>query len=296
MRLTRSELLKTRLDRLARMVPGVEAGDVRALHRARVASRRLRELLPVLQLAPDVTRKHARRLRNVTERLGAVRELDVTLLLIGELHDARRARRAALSRTGAVVTKEQHDARKRLSSRLPAAEIRRVIRKLSHDVERLAAAEAKAGRGAQREWRWALDARIANRAARLRTTIADAGSVYLTERLHDVRIALKKLRYALELQAEAEGADRSAEARVLKRGQEILGRMHDVQVLIDRVRQVQASLTPPDVQAWRDLDALVVSLEDDCRRLHARYMRQRGALIVIANDFGGRESRARRAS
>ena len=54
--------------------------------------------------------------------------------------------------------------------------------------------------------------------------------------------------------------------------------MHDLQVLIERVRQVQASLTPPNVTIWRDLDALVVSLEDDCRRLHARYMRLRERL------------------
>src|SRR5258708_29567413 len=103
MRLTRSELLKTRLDRFARMLPGVEAGEFRALHRARVASRRLRELLPVLQLQPDATRKHLRRLRNVTERLGAVRELDVLLLLIHEWHDSRRARRASLARIAATV-------------------------------------------------------------------------------------------------------------------------------------------------------------------------------------------------
>src|SRR5260370_39500596 len=92
MRLTRSDLLKTRLDRFARMLPGVEAGELRALHRARVASRRLRELLPVLQLHPDATRKHLRRLRNVTERLGAVRELDVLLLLIDEWQDRKSTR------------------------------------------------------------------------------------------------------------------------------------------------------------------------------------------------------------
>ena len=33
---------------------------------------------------------------------------------------------------------------------------------------------------------------------------------------------------------------------------------------------------------WRDLDALVAALEDDCRRLHARYMRTRDALAAVA--------------
>jgi CHAD domain-containing protein len=171
--------------------------------------------------------------------------------------------------------------------------MRRLIRKLGRDLDALAATDAKVAR---REWRWALEARITSRASKLRTAINDAGSVYLSERLHDVRIAMKKLRYAVELFAEANGVDRGADTGVLKRGQEILGRMHDVQVLIDRVRQTQASLSPPDLQAWRDLDLLVVSLEDDCRRLHARYMRRREAIAAVADKLVPRDARARRAS
>jgi hypothetical protein len=69
---------------------------------------------------------------------------------------------------------------------------------------------------------------------------------------------------------------------VLKRGQDLLGRLHDLQMLIDHVRETQASLAPPNITIWRELDALVGSLEDDCRRLHARYMRLRDALALTA--------------
>ena len=41
--------------------------------------------------------------------------------------------------------------------------------------------------------------------AAARAALDDAGAVYLPERLHAVRIALKKLRYALEARAEASG-------------------------------------------------------------------------------------------
>jgi len=51
------------------------------------------------------------------------------------------------------------------------------------------------------------------------------------------------------------GAKREVELRTLRRGQEILGRMHDLQMLIDRVRDVQASLAPPSLAVWRELDA-----------------------------------------
>src|SRR3954471_12177403 len=88
----RSELLKSRIDRFSRALNGVDKGDVRALHRTRVASRRLRELIPVLQLDHATAHKLNRRLRRVTARLGVVRELDVLMLLIDELHSARLGR------------------------------------------------------------------------------------------------------------------------------------------------------------------------------------------------------------
>jgi hypothetical protein len=64
--------------------------------------------------------------------------------------------------------------------------------------------------------------------------------------------------------------------------------MHDLQVLIERVRQVQASLAPPSVAIWRNLDATVASLEDECRLLHARYMRLRDKLVAAADTLGAR--------
>ena len=95
----RHDLLRRRLERFTRSLPGLVPGDdVRALHAARVASRRLRELLPVLQLDNEVTHKLSRRLRKVTKRLGTVRELDVLTILIDELHESGRHDQAALAR------------------------------------------------------------------------------------------------------------------------------------------------------------------------------------------------------
>jgi CHAD domain-containing protein len=111
--------------------------------------------------------------------------------------------------------------------------------------------------------------------------------VYLPERLHAVRVALKKLRYAVELSELASGKTGVA-LRALKRGQDLLGRMHDLQVLIDRGRQVQASLAPPNLTVWREFDALLLSLDDDCRRLHARYMRVRDTLTALTDALSAR--------
>ena len=284
----RSEVLRKRVERFARALNGLEAGDVPALHRVRVASRRLRELVPMLQLDHDVTRKLSRRLRRVTNRLGTVRELDVLLILIDELHVSRRDRIPAFGRIGVLVSKDRDRARKRLFKNMPAGELRRLAGRLERVATGLEVAEAAASRAADRRWRWAMDARIANRAARLESAMQEAGAVYLPERLHAVRIALKKLRYSAELLYDIAGARRDADLRTLKRGQDLLGRMHDLQILIDRVRQLQASLAPPSLTVWRDLDALIASLEDECRRLHARYMRLRDMIGAIAATIGAR--------
>ncbi len=289
---TRSELLKRRLAGFTRALPGVEKGDVRALHEARVASRRLRELLPMLRLEPDTARKISRRLRKVTTRLGAVRELDVLLLVIDELHESRRDRGAALARVGVRVSKARDHARKRLTERLPVAEMWRLANKLDKLAGELRVAEQASSKTSARSCRWAVDARVASRASRLSVAIHDAGAVYLPERLHAVRVALKKLRYAVELSAELAGGKTDGALRALKRGQDLLGRMHDLQVLIDRGRQVQASLAPPNLTVWRELDALLLSLDDDCRRLHARYMRVRDTLTALTDTLNARPHRA----
>ena len=283
---TRSELLKKCVDQFSRVLRAVEKGDVRALHQARVTSRRMRELVPMLQLEGPIGRKIARRLRKVTGRLGTVRELDVLLLLIDELHVSRRPGSGALGRVGVRVSKTRDEARKKLFAKLPIAELTRLARKLDRIVAQLKEAEGASSKTAARSWRWAIDARVAKRGARLSAAIADAGALYLPERLHAVRIAVKKLRYAVELSAESAGERNGADLRLLKRHQELLGRMHDVQMLVDQVRQTQASLAPPNVTVWRDLDTLVAALEDDCRRLHARYMRIRDQLAATAERRG----------
>jgi CHAD domain-containing protein len=284
---TRSSLLKKRLDAFTRVLKGVGQGDVRALHRARVASRRLRELVPMLRLDGASGKKLARRLRKVTKRLGEVRQLDVLLLSIDEMHVSHGNRGAALGRVGVAVSKDRDRARKHLAVRLPMAEMWRLARKMERIAADMKVGEAAASRSESRRWRWAVDARVVRRATRLSAAMDDAGSVYLPERLHVVRIAVKKLRYAVELSNDVSGA-RDDEVRVLRRSQDLLGRMHDLQMLTERVRQVQASLAPPTLSDWRDLDALIVSLEDECRRLHARYMSMRDALAAIAGGVAAR--------
>ncbi len=262
------------------MLPGIEEGDIRALHRMRVASRRLRELLPILQIDRDVARKLGRRLRRVTKRLGTVRELDVLILLLNELHESSRYHEGGLGRVSAEVARRRDEAREALEDKLPKAGLRRLASKLENVTESLKAAPAEPGRRQDTGWRWAVEARVASRATRLADAVRDAGALYLPERLHAVRIAVKKVRYSVELAVELAGEKNTPDLRTLTHAQDVLGRMHDLQVLIDRVREIQAA-APADARAERELQAMVDTLENDCRRLHARYVRDRAPLAAI---------------
>ena len=56
-----------------------------------------------------------------------------------------------------------------------------------------------------------------------------------------------------------------------------------------------ANFGPPanaDVAAWRELDSLVTLLEHHCRRLHARYVRGRVALMTLCDRLAVRASAA----
>jgi CHAD domain-containing protein len=247
----------------------------------------LREILPVLQVAPDVASRLGRRLRKVTQRLGAVRELDVLCPLIEELAASGRYDQQAMRKVAAFVGEERKRARGRLLEKLPVGELHRIAGKLGR-----IAKDLKTSKKTARDWHWAIDARVTHRALALKTALAEAGALYLPERLHVVRIAVKKLRYAREVVAEAGGIDLKADLRSLKRGQDILGRLHDVQTLLDRIRRLQASLGPGDSVMSRRLDSLTNGLENECRRLHARFMHQKTAIVAVCDRGAGWKSGA----
>ena len=126
-------------------------------------------------------------------------------------------------------------------------------------------------------------ARVARRSERLAATIENAAGLYLPDRLHDVRIAVKKLRYALELAQAFSGSRATARMRALKSAQDLLGRMRDLEVLIARSRSIQSSPGASNLKVSADLDRLVRRLETDCRQLHGQYVASRRDLLSLCD-------------
>ena len=92
-----SELLvRQRLRALTSTLPAARVGDVHAIHQARVATRRLREALPLVATG-EKGRKLEREIRRLTRSLGPVRELDVAFEMLEELGTSRDVPRPAVS-------------------------------------------------------------------------------------------------------------------------------------------------------------------------------------------------------
>jgi len=284
-----------------RGLPGLEQGDVEALHRTRIASRRLRELLPLVDIRNQSRKRLLRRLRQVTRQLGKLRELDVLALLIDTLkEDGQFA--SAVERFRADVAEAQSAAREQLAAKLPATKLEQLARKVKR-AARSGKADGEIRRDAHsnRARRWALEARQARRAQDLRSAIESAGTLYSPEPLHRVRVAIKKFRYAAELAAAIDGRRMKAALATLEAAQDRLGRLHDMEVFLEWARAAQASLVPATLKEWRDLGALARAIEDRCREEHAGYVHQRISLLAIADRMGGRkrpasETKGRRAA
>ena len=271
-----SELvIRQRMNALTRALPGARQGDPLLVHQARVASRRLREALPLVA-SKSQGRKLERKARRLTRALGPVRELDVALEMLEGMTAGAEAPRGAIARLKQVVREERQRMHTEMCSRVDRVDINKLRR-------RATAAAVKGSGGSRRDPRRAAGAqlRVARRAVRLREAIGSAAALYLPDRLHEVRIAVKKLRYALEVSRELSGSRATARIRTLKEAQDLLGHMHDHEVLIARVRGIQGST--PNLRLSGDLDKLVRRLETEARQIHGQYVALRKKLLAIAD-------------
>ena len=265
--------LQLQLRLLASAVPQASLGDGGAVHRARVASRRLREVLPVA-VGGRTRASLNRAVRRLTRALGPVREVDVTLaILTASMAEKAVSRRAGVALKQALVRRraEVRQVMRRELERVDLARLEKDVMTATRKTPRLKEAQG----------------RLARRAGLLSVAVEEAAGLYVPERLHEVRIAVKKLRYADEVLTAVTGARPGDRLRFLKRVQDVLGRMHDLDVLAAAVRQLQGADAPPSLGVCADLDRFVRTLDGECRRLHGQYMSLRDRLLRTCAETAG---------
>lgn len=232
-----------RLRALTRLVEGVCRGDdVEYVHKMRVASRRLRTGLTMFKdCFPSEQRKSWKQvIEKVTQNLGPARDLDVQIEFVSQFAEDHtdetlqpglrfflqhlRKRRDGLQRdvAGAV---------KRLRKNPMLRELRKHLRKLRRTAKK-AFEHDFAGRYSDDAHRIALG-KILRRYRKFLAYEAWVADPSAGRELHEMRIAAKRLRYAMEIFDPLRQGRLGDYTETIKGFQQVLGELHDCDVWMD---------------------------------------------------------------
>jgi CHAD domain-containing protein len=265
-------ILEARLSMLLGHLPAVRDGSEEAIHDARVVTRRIREGLEVAKSGLD--REHiddvTERFRQAGRAFGQARDPDVVRNLLLGLETRFPVAVAATAPLRLSIERERQRGRRRLIKQLESLD----LSGLAPQLKRAASPFRTLG------WRDALRGHIATRSSAVRAAVEHASGVYFPNRSHLARVAIKKLRYAIEL-ADATGLWQPRKAiRRLKRAQETLGDAHDRQVLIQRI---DALADQPPGAGRSERSAVIQFLEAEVAGSHREYVDMRPDIALICD-------------
>jgi CHAD domain-containing protein len=220
-------VLRTRLEEMCGWrAAALVWSEPKSLHDMRVASRRLRsaarDFAPYLAARPP-----RKRLRRLARALGAVRNEDVAISALEELTQESSPENAAgLRALIAVRMLKREHARATLAPLLAESALAKLRDKY---LRTLARDEADATGTDERAHTFMQAGReiIAARLVELRALGAALYRPHATRRQHRLRIAAKRLRYALDLFVPCGGDELHELAREVARLQKALGDLHD---------------------------------------------------------------------
>jgi len=269
---TPAALIDNQLHIVRTCLPGLRDGDAASIHDARVATRRVRELL---RFAPGpIGDELQARFRTMGRALGRVRSVDVSLELLSNLE-------VSLPSAAPVLVNLRHQQRRErlrrvrdLIKRLERLELDRFVDGLVRHSRHYGRVLMQGATG--RIWRRSLDKLIAARGQTAADALVHSTGVYFPNRMHTTRIALKKLRYAMEVANEVGAARYADSLRDLKKGQQLLGDLHDRQELLDQISDVGADESHAPLGIARQL------VDAEIENFHKRYLERRDRLFDIA--------------
>ena len=272
-------ILRTHATTLMRTLPRLHDGQVEAVHDARVMSRRIREVLPLTDdwHRQDVVDDLKSEFRRIGRGLGRVRDADARLALLASLETRIPPAAPSLVVLRRLCERDRLRLMRKLIKRFERLEVARVLGDIAAGRTRSRAWTRVSGR-----WREQLRRTVTERARATHESVHDTTGVYFPNRIHRTRIAVKKLRYAVEI-AGATGVGAAVEdvLRYLKNTQDVLGDLHDRQVLID---EFSAKAAPELVEIDPDHIKLVMQVvEAECRDLHAQYLKRRPRVLEICH-------------
>ncbi len=237
-------VLFTRLEEMCEFrAAALDSNGIDAVHDMRVASRRLRSLLKDFQ--PYLRAKiSGRGLRDIARSLGSVRDEDVAIAALEKLYaEAPENVQAGLRQIIEGRGRRRAESLRALEGELGEAPISRLKEKLSLRFEQATAdatEEPTDGASGQPQaesisFQQAGREIILKLLEELNKLARSLFRPFEVERLHRMRIAAKRLRYALELFAQCLGDRLKEFAHEIAAMQSSLGELHDSDVWIEYV-------------------------------------------------------------
>jgi CHAD domain-containing protein len=236
----------------------LDTGDIKRVHDMRVATRRLRAALEAFRDAfpRDEFKPALRAVKDLADALGARRDPDVALASI----EAVARKLPAPTRPGAdAFASELRSDQARGNALLEAA---------------LANAEPftlQPDRGDDVSFGEHVAAMLEQRRRRLRKRGQRAFKSGDSDDLHDTRIAAKRLRYLYEIAEPCFGEDAQRGAAVARGLQDVLGDLHDCDVMSERLRCRAAEVAVDDPR-YLGFEALASYMDAKRRVLHRQFM------------------------
>lgn len=274
------QLILERAREMIRFEEGTRAGDdIEALHDMRVWSRRLREALEIFAFCfpPKIYDKLYERVRQVTKTLGAARNADVAVEFFAAHHAQAQevtecfALEDLLRRLVKEQTRERERMKERLDKKVKASALPAVIEAAFLKLARTPGFRRRGPRTAFRLARALLLTRL-QEVFKIRAAILGENDV---EGLHNLRIAVKKLRYALEILGFALGESAAENLSFFKKLQTVLGDLHDRDVFLDVVKARYETL---EKQAFAALllsgyEKVFAHLVQERRQFYEKYLK-----------------------
>jgi CHAD domain-containing protein len=209
------------------------------IHDFRVASRRLREALALFSpLMPPKTRKKlAQQVKGITVMLGNIRNTDEAFLFFSELTPKERSKSAAeLDQLLSTLRGEREQAHRQLTGDLAALDpvpLRQELQALQ-DRSNLFANSAADPFVA---FSFFAGGAVMERGEPIPELVTQARQEENGAQQHRLRIAIKKLRYRVEIMKPVIRSGYDEMRGILKGYQDVLGKLHDIDVFRDMLQE-----------------------------------------------------------
>ena len=290
-----AEVLRVRFDEvIALREAALDFSDIEGVHSMRVATRRLRSALrDFMPLMKKHRLQNAREdLKEIAAALGAVRDHDVAIVALETLQI--KAKSALINDGIGVLIEERRrqreDARRNLAKTLDRDRLDRIQKRFQNALTKA----VKPGKSADRiSFNKAGRDLTADGWRELQQLGSSLYAPFRVEEIHEMRIAAKRLRYAIELFVACWGEKISPFANEISKMQTFLGELHDCDVWIEELGARLQNSLQNGKESENDYQSATWLLSEFVKKRTKEYF---AALKLWnewqTNDFAGRMQKA----